>query len=159
MSLNNSFPSLRYVDTAQADMAGYALHLADCAILTRDGKILLQYRPPQWRSSPDTLCIFGGHVDAGEDVMDGLLRELREELGADVPRDEVVFLGAVTEAQTGHSEVVHVHFWHDRAGRITGCYEAEARHFDTVADALETGKVMEYASWALQACRARGLLP
>lgn len=159
MSSSNLLPaSLRLVDTHARRMDDFALHLADCIVLTKDGDILLQYRPPHWRTSPEWVTAFGGHVEAGESVLQALTRELHEELGAVVKPDDVHFIGAVSEDWTDHRELVHVHFWHDKAGSITGCYEAEARTYKNVADALAYPKVMDYARWALLECRAWGLL-
>jgi hypothetical protein len=39
---------------------------------------------------------------------------LKEELGAEVMPSDVVDLGAITEAFTNYTELVYVHFWHDR---------------------------------------------
>ncbi len=86
------------------------------------------------------------------------MRELKEELGADVPPEEVVPLAALTEAMSGHTEIVHTHFWHDRNGVITGCYECEAVYYDRVAGALAHPKIMDYARWMLLECQNRGLL-
>jgi 8-oxo-dGTP diphosphatase len=147
------------VDLSKADLAAYRQHFADCVVLGQDGKLLLQYRPLDWWTKPGWYTAFGGHVDAGESVIQALLRELHEELGAQVGVDDVVFLGALTEAETEHQEMVHVYFWHDREGRITGCYEAEARSFDTVAAALAEPKIMDYLKWALQKGKSLGFLP
>lgn len=132
--------------------------LADCVILTHDRKVLLQYRPKHWGSNPDGLNLFGGHVDEGESVMKGLLRELNEELGALLEESDVKFIGAVSEAWADHKEFVHVYFWHDKDNKITGCYEAEARRFDSVEEALAQPKVMEYTVWALLKCQKLGLI-
>jgi 8-oxo-dGTP diphosphatase len=70
----------------------------------------------------------------------------------------VVSLGAVTEAITGHSELIHVYFWHDKEGTITGCYEGEVRYFDSVQEVLTQPKVIDDTRWALNECLARGLL-
>ena len=131
---------------------------ADCIVLTRDGKILMQQRTPDWGSNAGKLTAFGGHIEPGETAMAALIRELKEELGAEVDAAEVVFLGAVTEAETGHSDIVHLHFWHDSTGTITGCYECEAAYYDRVAGALAHPMIMEYARWMLGECRRRGLI-
>ena len=151
--------TLRLVDRDTSDLSAFRMHLADNIILTQAGTILLQYRPPHWRSSPDCLNAFGGHVDEGEGIMQALARELNEELGARVREDEVVFLGALSEAFTQHSELVHLHFWHDRTGTITGCYEAEARSFTGAGAALSDPRLMPYTAWGLQECVRRGLVP
>jgi len=147
------------VDLSKVDLGAYRQHFADCVVLGQDGKILLQYRPLDWWTKPGWHTAFGGHVEAGETVMQALLRELHEELGAQISPEEVVFLAALAEAETEYQEMVHVHFWHDRSGLITGCYEAEARSFETVASALVEPKIMDYLKWALLKAKSRGLLP
>lgn len=159
MSLSiQDFPSLRQVKDFQDILDSYACHLADCVVLTRDGKILMQQRPENWGRHAGVLNIFGGHVEEGETVIQGLVRELNEELGSTVLEDDLIFIGAITEDWTGHTELVHVYFWHDKHGTITGCYEAEAREYSSVNDALAHPKIMDYAAWALKECRRRELL-
>ncbi|HOO50003.1 MAG TPA: NUDIX hydrolase [Alphaproteobacteria bacterium] len=154
VELIESFPSLKLVDTKQIRESQYIHHLSDCVILTKDGKILMQQRPENWGKSAGNLNIFGGHVEDGETVVQGLIRELHEELGAVVRQDDLVFIGAISEDWTNHTELVHVYFWHDTHGTITGCYEAEAREYNTVEEALAHPKIMDYAAWALEECRA-----
>jgi len=89
----------------------------------------------------------------------GLIRELEEELGAQVEAKDVVSLGAVTEDFTNHTELVCLHFWHDKDDTIAGCYEAEPRYFETVEEALMHPKVMDYLGYMLSECQQRGLLP
>jgi len=152
------FPSLRVIDP-ESDVAKTAKTLlADCVILTHDNKILLQYRPLNWHSNAGGLNLFGGHVDAGETVEQGLCREIHEELGASISVDEVQFIGAVSEDWANHKEFVHIYFWHDIENKITGCFEAEAREFTSVEEALAMPKLMDYAKWALLRCKERELL-
>lgn len=146
------------VNLNKADLSAYKKHLADAVIVTHDNRLLLQYRPLNWGSNPGGMNIFGGHVDPGETIMQALRRELNEELGAVVREEDVVFISALTEECTGHTELVHVHFWHDKERTITGCYEAEAREYDTLEQALAAPKLMDYAVWSLKKCHALGLL-
>jgi mutator protein MutT len=55
-------------------------HIA-CAILLRDGCILLGRRTPQRRSYPDCWDLLGGHLEAGETPEQALIREVQEEAG------------------------------------------------------------------------------
>ena len=153
-----TIPSLHLVDPSEIPTRHFTQHLADCLILTHDHKILMQLRPENWGKWAGVLNTFGGHVGDGESVADGLVRELHEELCAVVDVKDVVFLGAVTEDFTKHTELVHIHFWHDKGNTITGCYEAEDRRYDSVAEALSHPKLMDYARWALLTAQARGLL-
>ncbi|HEY1096748.1 MAG TPA: NUDIX domain-containing protein [Alphaproteobacteria bacterium] len=151
-------PGIQFVDPATVDMHSYRKNIVDCVILTHDRKILMQYRPPDWKKIPDVLVNFGGGVDKGETTMKALVRELNEELGAKVNPDDVIPLGTLTEEWTGHTELVHIHFWHDKDATITGCYEAEDRRYDTIDDVLAEPKLMDYARWTLQHVRKRGLV-
>ncbi len=151
--------SLRVLSAAETRAPHFTARLADAVVVTGSGALLLQERPWARPGVPGGLNLFGGHVEAGESPLQGLIRELREELGAVPAPAEVIPLGAVTEAWTGHAEVVHLWFWHDAGGRITGCYEGRARAFPCAADALERADLMDYARWAIGACLARGLLP
>jgi len=69
-----------------------------------------------------------------------------------------LFIGAITEGRTNHTEIVHIHFWHDKENTIIGCYEAEPIAFDTVEECLAHPKIMEYARWALIECRRKGFI-
>lgn len=86
------------------------------------------------------------------------MRELHEELGAIVNPADLIFIGAVSEDFTGHTELVHVHFWHDVHDTITGCYEGEAVYYECVADALAHPKIMDYVRWALIEAQKRNLI-
>lgn len=154
--MDDVFPDLKI--HGNVNRADYRQHFADAVVMTQSGELLLQYRPPHWRTRPGWYTAFGGRVEKGEDILTALQRELKEELGAAVAAEDVVFLGIVTEGETDHTEAVHVHFWHDRDGSITGCYEGEARHFPNVYAALGEEKTMPYLRWALAVCKARGLL-
>ena len=55
------------------------------AAVLRDGdRVLLCHRSPGRRWYPDVWDLPGGHVEDGEDPKEGLVRELREELGITV---------------------------------------------------------------------------
>lgn len=153
-----SFQTLRIVDQNSFDPSAYKAHLADCVILTSDNKILMQRRPDQSGKSTCLITIFGGHVEPDEEISNALIRELKEELGALARTEDIRFLGSLTEDFTNHSEVVHVHFWHDREGTITGCYEFESILFEKADDAISDPDIMDYASWAIQKSLSLGYL-
>ena len=52
-----------------------------CAILLRDGHILLGKRAPHRKAYPCCWDVIGGRVEDGETLHDALCRELAEELG------------------------------------------------------------------------------
>ena len=150
---------LHIIDIAAADLSLFKKHLADCVILTHDHKIFLQKHSENDPRNPGIVHPFGGHVEAGETAVEAVIREIAEETGAKIERPDLLFLGAVSEAFTNHTELVHVYYWHDRQKTITGCYERGAVFFDSYAEALAYPKLMDYARWALEECQRRNLLP
>ncbi|MDJ0382319.1 NUDIX domain-containing protein [Streptomyces sp. G-G2] len=64
-------------------------------ILNHDGKAFAQKRSPHRRLFPDTWDIVGGHVEAGETLLEALAREVEEETGWRVRRVRR-FLGSST---------------------------------------------------------------
>lgn len=149
---------IKPVDLAVTPLSAFTKQLSDCVILTHDNKLYLQRRPEGWGKHGGAVNIFGGHVEDGETAEQAVIREMHEETGGIIEPDNLLFIGAVTESWTDHTELVHIHFWHDTANTITGCYEAEAITFDTVDTALAHPKLMAYARWALLECQRRGLL-
>lgn len=140
--MSPAFDMIKLVDPT-SDSSAYKLQLADCVIVTHDKKIIMQYRPLNSKSAPDKVVNFGGKLDGDENPQQALVRELHEELGAVVDWNDVVPLGVLTEDWTGHSELVHTHFWHDKDGTITGCYEGEPLFFENMQDALNHEKIMD----------------
>lgn len=149
---------IRLVNLTEINEKTYAFYGVDCIVLTQDNKIILQKRGDDWDRFPGYLASFGGQIEVGETPMQALIRELNEELRAKVKESDVVLLGAVTEAATGHTELIYVYFWHDSHGTITGCYEGDVRYFDSVQEVMNHPKVMDDTRWALNRCIARQLL-
>lgn len=149
---------IRQADSLKTDLKSYRKQLADCVVLTHDKKIYLQRRPDTWGKHAGVVNLFGGHVEEGENATQAVIRELNEETGGIIEPKYLVFVGAVTEGWTNHTEIVHVYFWHDTKNTITGCYEAEPISFDTVEEALAHPKLMDYARWALTEYKNRGFL-
>ncbi len=141
--------SIKEVSRTEPEEGGYAAHLADCIVITKDGKLLLQHRPGK-------LSFFGGHIEPGETIVRGLIRELKEELGADAGEHQIVHVASITEDFTNHTEIVHIHIWRDMHGTVTGCYEFDAVEFDTVEAALAHPDIMDYAAWGLREAGLRG---
>jgi 8-oxo-dGTP diphosphatase len=94
---NNPLVSVQQVDLARADETLFSRRCVGCIVLTKDNKILLQQRDHNSPTYPDRLATFGGGIDPGETPIQALVRELKEELGAEVKIAEVISLGAITE--------------------------------------------------------------
>jgi len=67
---------------------------AVCLILTDDGgggaALVLTLRAKQLSAHSGQFALPGGRVDAGESALDAALREAREEIGLDLPREAVI---------------------------------------------------------------------
>ena len=65
-------------------------------IINNKGDILLQRRCATKDSNPNMLDIStAGHLSAGDDSLDGAIRELKEELNMDVKPDELQFIKTI----------------------------------------------------------------
>lgn len=146
------------LDLSHLDETQFKRRYVGCIVLTQDFRILLQQRGPDWSSFPGCLSTFGGGIEEGETPLQALLRELKEELGAEAKASEVVQLGVITEAVTQYSELIYVYFWQDVEGTITGCYEGEAKTYDNLEMVLTHPKLMDDVRWILGECQRRQLL-
>lgn len=61
-------------------------------IMNKKGEVLLQKRSADKPRNPSKWAKTGGHVDSGEDVKDAILREIKEEIGIDIPKEEIEIL-------------------------------------------------------------------
>ena len=52
---------------------------ATCWIMNKEGKLLFQKRSKLKSHNPSKWSRTGGHIDAGEEVLDGIIREIKEE--------------------------------------------------------------------------------
>lgn len=58
-------------------------------IMNSKGDFLMQKRSPFKKKFPNMYAQTGGAVDAGETPLDAALRECKEELGVDIPKDNI----------------------------------------------------------------------
>ena len=149
---------IKQIDLTKIDETSFKNRFSGCIVLTHDNKILFQQRGEDWVSHPGCIATFGGRIEQNETSMQALIRELKEELGADVNESDAIFLGAVTEAFTDHTELVYNYFWHDKNASITGCYEGQSIKFDTVDEVLSDPNIMDDIPWLLRECQKRSLI-
>lgn len=150
--------NIRLVNLNTVDTKQYTFCGVESIILTKDNKIILQKRGDNWSRFPGYLSSFGGQIEANETPLQAIIRELNEELGAKVQETEISFLGALTEDITNHSELIHVYFWRDLLGTITGCYEGDIKYFNSPQEIIDQPKVMDSTRWALKECIVKKLL-
>ena len=67
----------------RAHTGGVTIAIAG-ALLVRAGRVLLVHRHPRREAYPDCWDLVGGHIEPGENPMEALRRECREELGVDI---------------------------------------------------------------------------
>ena len=146
------------VNLSEIPAISFTKTFVGCIVLTHDNRILLQYRDESFFSHPDCIATFGGRLEENETPMQGLIRELREELGARVVEKDVVELAAITEKETEYKELIHTYFWHDKHSTISTCEEGSPMYFDNVASVQTAPNVMSDVKWLLGACLDKGLL-
>lgn len=72
---------------------------ADVWIINSDNKILIQKRAPQKKLEPNVWAMTGGSVLVGENSLNAIIREAKEELGINI---DVENLKLITKFRTGN---------------------------------------------------------
>lgn len=150
--------SIREIDLQHLDETQYQERYVGCLVISQDNHIVLQKRGRDWQRFPDYLCEFGGRIENNESPVQAMIRELHEELGTRVLTDDLIFLGAITEDTTNHTELVYLYFWRDKDDTITGCYEGEAVRFPNADTIISQPKVMDSVYCLIELARKNHLL-
>ena len=82
-------------------------------LYTDTGEVLLQQRAKIKKTFP--LCwdvSVAGHVSAGETILAGAIREIKEEIGLDVVENDLKPIGVFKSVQAHHSGLVDCEFHH-----------------------------------------------
>jgi len=85
----NNEPTGQVTDRWNAVLNGLWRRTVSCWIMNEKGEILLQKRSKNKKRNPGRWAKTGGQVDSGEDVQTAIIREVKEELGIDVPKNQV----------------------------------------------------------------------
>ncbi len=95
-------------------------HTAHIWLYTKNGEILLSQRsalksicPLMWDVS------VAGHVDAGESIIDGALREMREEIGLNLLETDLTKMGIFECFQSYDSGIIDNEFHHTFMAELT----------------------------------------
>lgn len=93
---NNNKPLDTIKEKTQAHEDGNFHRTAHIWIMNKDKELLLQKRSATKKSHPNCWDISGaGHIRAGETVIQGAIRELKEELGVGIKEEELKFIAIV----------------------------------------------------------------
>jgi 8-oxo-dGTP pyrophosphatase MutT (NUDIX family) len=99
-----------------------------CAILYRNGQILLGKRSPHRRLYPNCWDVIGGHVEAGETVAQALLREVEGEIALLPARYHAIDPMTAENGQAIHHLFI-ISEWHGGEPAMRGDEHSELRWF------------------------------
>ena len=90
--LDNKKEPLNKVGERSVKTLGEYNQVVHTWIMNDKNEFLIQKRSPNKKVFPSMWSQTGGGVDAGESALQGALRETKEELGIDIPRDNIEFM-------------------------------------------------------------------
>ncbi len=146
-------PPIREITEFDLNHYAQAPQFVGCLVLSQKGEILLQKRGPDFESFPNKISTFGGKIEAGETSEEALVRELKEELGAEVNLNQAIKFGIILESVTAYQNPIHLYFWRDETGSITGCYEGEMKAFKNTEEILVCENLMDDVRWLIKKYR------
>ncbi len=116
-----------------------------CAILVRDGCVLLGKRAPHRKQAPDRWDVIGGHVEPGETLEHALIREVREEIG--VTPTQFAKLVTLTHGPAGTNATAHhvyvVRAWTGGDPVMLGEEHTDLQWFPTAEASQKTDLALE----------------
>lgn len=124
-------------------------------IIDENDNLIIQKRP---NKNDYALNIFGGHIEKNETPIQAMIREIKEELCAEINPEDVIFIGAITEEFTNHQDIVYTYFWKDKKGSIKDCYEFEKVIYEDSKKLLKEPKLMDYTYWVVKEAIKRKLI-
>lgn len=132
--------------------------VAKALLIDEQRRILVLRRSGTDTHRPGELDFPGGSVDAGEDIMAGVVREIYEESGLVVATEDLWLLYAATEAYPDKSVTRLLFAASIQAGRVRLSFEHDAFYWMPIKEIVEKYPASFYAT-GLQYALKYGLLP
>lgn len=85
---------------------GQLMHHAVIAIIKQNEKYLLVNR----ETLPSGYSLVTGHVDEGENAEEALVREVKEEVGLNITKHQLIFSGLINNSECNKGAKVHKSF-------------------------------------------------
>jgi len=105
--LNDDLSFLKTCLKSEAHKHGYLHASVHVWFYTDAGKILIQKRSPNKISFPNLWDVsVAGHISAGEDAITSALREIKEEIGLSITKDELRKIGNFHERHNHTSNFI-----------------------------------------------------
>jgi 8-oxo-dGTP diphosphatase len=117
-----------------------------CAILVRDGCVLLGKRAPHRKQAPNRWDVMGGHVEPGETLEQALIREVQEEIGLTPTRFARIASIPEPDPQANGPATYHVYVVQEWTGGepiMLGDEHTALQWFSTAEASLKTDLALE----------------
>ena len=118
---------------------------------TSDGRVLLQRRAEDKATDPGLWDVsVAGHVGAGESLLEGAVREIREEIGLEVSADQLIPITTVKDSRDHPGGIRDREFRHVYLCQLQKPFEALTPQQSEVA-ALKLSPLLQFAeeTWGL----------
>ena len=105
----NNNPTGKVKEKQQAHEDGNFHRTAHVWIINDKNKLLLQKRSASKKTHPNCWDISGAwHIKAGESVVDGAIRELKEELGVEVEEKDLQYIATIKSTKNMEFQYVYL---------------------------------------------------
>lgn len=92
---------------------GHNTNIVVVGMIVRDGRILISKRAATKTTFPDRFEVVGGHIDPGETLEAGLMREIEEEIGIKVRVGDLIDAFLYNSEDTLKIELTYICYMQD----------------------------------------------